>query len=101
MSLGGPRPEVTHYTAMYADQEKQVLTVQPGITDWAPIEFHNEGEIVAASGIDDPEEAYRALIRPEKIRLQLKYVEERSFFLDIKILFLTVFTLLRTRVTGA
>jgi lipopolysaccharide/colanic/teichoic acid biosynthesis glycosyltransferase len=97
MSLVGPRPEVKQYVDMYTDQEKEVLKVRPGITDWASLKFHNEGEIIAQSGMEDPEEAYFNLIRPEKLRLQLRYVREQSFLLDLKILFLTLFTLFRTR----
>lgn len=98
MSLVGPRPEVKKYVDMYTDQERNILGVRPGITDFASLKFHNEGEIIANSGIEDPEEAYCRLIRPEKLNLQLKYIRERSFFLDVKILVLTVLTLFRTRV---
>lgn len=97
MSLVGPRPEVRGYVDMYTEQEKIILTVCPGITDWASIRFHNEGEIIANSGMADPEEAYLRLIRPEKLRLQLKYVNEQSFFMDLKILVLTLIQLARTR----
>src|SRR5262249_44772206 len=54
MSLVGPRPEVPRYVEMFTEEERQILTVRPGITDFASIRFHNEGEIVAASGIADP-----------------------------------------------
>jgi lipopolysaccharide/colanic/teichoic acid biosynthesis glycosyltransferase len=100
MSLVGPRPEVRHYVDLYTEEEKAILTVRPGITDWASIRFHNEGEILAASGLADPEEAYIRLIRPEKLRLQLKYVRERSFWADLRILFATASTLVRTRLPG-
>jgi len=98
MSLVGPRPEVKQYVELYSEQEKEVLTVRPGITDWASLMFHNEGEIIAESGMEDPEEAYFKLIRPEKLRLQLRYIREQSFLVDLKILFSTVFMLFRTRV---
>jgi lipopolysaccharide/colanic/teichoic acid biosynthesis glycosyltransferase len=97
MSLVGPRPEVQRYVDLYTDEEKAILSVRPGITDWSSIKFHNEGEIVAASGIADPDEAYSKLIRPEKLRLQLKYVRERNLVVDLHILFETLATLVRTR----
>lgn len=97
MSFVGPRPEVQKFVDMYEPEERIILTVRPGITDWSSIKFHNEGEIIAASGISDADEAYEKLIRPEKLRLQMKYVREHSVFLDIKIIFMTILTLFRTR----
>jgi lipopolysaccharide/colanic/teichoic acid biosynthesis glycosyltransferase len=86
MSLVGPRPEVQKFVDMYTEEEKAILAVRPGITDWSSIKFHNEGEIVAKSGYANADEAYLELIRPEKLRLQLKYVKERSLRADFKIL---------------
>ena len=97
MSFVGPRPEVEKFVNMYTPEERVILTVRPGITDWSSIKFHNEGEIIAASGIEDADEAYAKLIRPEKLRLQMKYVRERTFWTDIKIIFDTIATLFRTR----
>lgn len=97
MSFVGPRPEVEKFVNMYTPEERVILTVRPGITDWSSIKFHNEGEIIAASGIADADEAYSRLIRPEKLRLQIKYVRERTFWTDIKIIFETISTLFRTR----
>lgn len=87
MSLVGPRPEVKHYTDMYTEEEKAILTMRPGITDWASLWNSDEGAMLAGSS--DPEKDYLEKIRPEKIRLQLKYVRERSFWMDLKILWLT------------
>jgi lipopolysaccharide/colanic/teichoic acid biosynthesis glycosyltransferase len=84
MSLVGSRPEVQHYTDMYTDEEKAILSVRPGITDWATLWNPDEGAVLA--GAEDPEEAYRRLIRPTKIKLQLQYVRERSFAKDLKII---------------
>jgi lipopolysaccharide/colanic/teichoic acid biosynthesis glycosyltransferase len=92
MSLVGPRPEVPHYVNMYTEEEKAILTVRPGITDWASLWNPDEGAILAGS--PDPERTYMEEIRPEKIRLQLKYVRERSFWMDIKIIFLTLKTII-------
>lgn len=97
MSLVGPRPEVQKFVDMYTEEEKIILTVRPGITDWASIKFNNEGEIIAASGIEDADEAYAKLIRPDKLRLQLKYVRERNLWVDFKIILNTLFTLIATR----
>nr|UXE44924.1 UDP-N-acetylgalactosamine-undecaprenyl-phosphate N-acetylgalactosaminephosphotransferase [uncultured bacterium] len=101
MSLVGPRPEVQRFVDLYTPDEKVILEVRPGITDWASIRFHNEGEIIAASGIADADEAYAKLIRPEKLRLQLKYVRERSIATDLRILAETFATLTKTRVSGS
>jgi lipopolysaccharide/colanic/teichoic acid biosynthesis glycosyltransferase len=99
MSLVGPRPEVRWCVEMYTDEEKEILTVRPGITDWSSIKFNNEGEIVARSGYADANQAYLDLIRPEKLRLQLRYVRERNLGVDVKILWQTIATLGKTRST--
>jgi lipopolysaccharide/colanic/teichoic acid biosynthesis glycosyltransferase len=100
MSLVGPRPEVQKFVDLYTEEEKLILTVRPGITDWSSIKYHNEGEIIEASGIPDADEAYAKLIRPGKLRLQMKYVRERTFWIDIKILVSTILTLFTTRMGG-
>lgn len=92
MSLVGPRPEVKKFTDLYTEEEKAILTVRPGITDWASIWNPDEGALLAGS--KDPDKDYFEKIRPEKIRLQLKYVRERSFLTDIKIIALTLKTIL-------
>src|SRR5712692_9945413 len=84
MSLVGPRPEVLQYVAMFNTEEKAILSVPPGITDWASIANSDEGARLAGS--PDPEKTYLEEIRPEKIRLQLEYVRRRSFGTDMKIL---------------
>ncbi len=88
MSLVGPRPEVVQEVLLYTDEEKRLLEVRPGITDWASIRFRNEGEILR--GCDDPHQAYREKIRPEKIRLGLEYVRCHSFMTDCKIILRTL-----------
>jgi len=84
MSLVGPRPEVPQYVAMLSKEERAVLSARPGITDWASIWNPDEGAILAGS--PDPEKVYLEKIRPEKIRLQLEYVRNRSFRTDLAIL---------------
>ena len=100
MSLVGPRPEVQRFVDLYTEDEKIILSVRPGVTDWSSIKFHNEGEIIAASGIADADEAYAKLIRPEKLRLQMKYVREHTIMIDIKILVCTIITVFSTRMGG-
>jgi lipopolysaccharide/colanic/teichoic acid biosynthesis glycosyltransferase len=97
MSLVGPRPEVKWCVDLFTEEEKAILNVRPGITDWSSIKFHDEGEIIARSGFSDPDQAYLTLVRPEKLRLQLKYVRECSLRTDFEILFETLRILLKTR----
>jgi lipopolysaccharide/colanic/teichoic acid biosynthesis glycosyltransferase len=92
MSFVGPRPEVLQYVAMFSAEERAILTVLPGITDWSSIWNSDEGSILARSC--DPEKTYLEEIRPEKIRLQLKYVREHSFATDMRILLETFRVLL-------
>jgi lipopolysaccharide/colanic/teichoic acid biosynthesis glycosyltransferase len=87
MSLVGPRPEVLDEVVHYSEHEKQVLNVRPGITDWASLKFHHEGEILRGSA--DLHRTYHEKIRPEKLRLQLQYVQNHSVLNDIKIIFQT------------
>jgi lipopolysaccharide/colanic/teichoic acid biosynthesis glycosyltransferase len=92
MSLVGPRPEVMDEVLRYNDEEKQLLLVRPGITDWASIKFRDEDEILRGNA--DPHRAYHELIRPEKVRLGLNYVQHRSFVKDLHILWLTLLAVL-------
>lgn len=87
MSFVGPRPEVLSEVAQYDESQRRLLSVLPGITDYASIRFRNEGEILR--GASDPHQAYRELIQPEKIRLGLRYVDEASLAVDAKIILMT------------
>jgi lipopolysaccharide/colanic/teichoic acid biosynthesis glycosyltransferase len=100
MSLVGPRPEVKKFVDLYSAEEKIILSVRPGITDWSSIKFHNEPEIIAASGIPDADQAYAQLIRPMKLKLQMKYIRERTIFLDLYLLVATVVSIITTRFGG-
>lgn len=94
MSVVGPRPEVPRYVALYPDaQRRVVLSVKPGITDLASIQFRHENELLARAS--DPEQAYREQILPEKLRLQSEYVRTRSFIGDMKILVATFAAIFR------
>jgi len=88
MSIVGPRPEVQHYVDMYSDEERRILSVRPGITDFASLWNADEG--AALAGAADPEQAYMERIRPEKIRLQLEYVRRQSLLTDLRIVMRTI-----------
>jgi len=94
MSLVGPRPEVPLYVDMMTKEEKNViLSVRPGMTDLASLWNFHEGEIL--KGASDPEKVYMEKIRPKKIRLQIKYVKERNFLMDLKIILKTIFKIFK------
>jgi len=88
MSLVGPRPQVETDADMYTAEERQLLSLRPGITDLASIVFADEGEILA--GTDDPDLRYNQIIRPWKSRLGLLYVERRSLAIDLQLIALTL-----------
>ncbi len=93
MSLVGPRPEVRKYVDLYTDEQKKVLSIRPGITDYASIEYVDENEILGKS--DNPDEVYVSQIMPDKIKLNMKYIENKSVKEYFKIIFLTVFKIFR------
>ena len=88
MSLVGPRPNVSEDTARYTEVENAILEVKPGITDFASIVFADEG--VVLSGSDNPDLRYNQVIRPWKSRLALFYIENRSTFVDVALIIITV-----------
>lgn len=87
MSLVGPRPEVPKYVEMYTEEQKEILKVKPGITDFASIEYSNENEILAQS--DDPEKTYLEEVMPAKLQLNKKYIDTMSLKTDIKLIWMT------------
>lgn len=87
MSLVGPRPEVRHYVNYWTQEQMHVLDVRPGITDPASIKFRNENELMEKAEV--PEDYYINVIMQEKIKLYLEYVENVSFFYDLKLIFRT------------
>lgn len=93
MSLVGPRPEVPKYVALYTDEQKEILKVRAGITDYASIEFSDENDLLASE--KNPEEAYIEKIMPKKIELNKKYLSEISVLTDIKIILLTIKKILK------
>ncbi|XDZ65407.1 sugar transferase [Alphaproteobacteria bacterium LSUCC0684] len=93
MSLVGPRPEVPKYVDAYSDVDKKIIfSVKPGITDKASIEFRNENELIA--NVSDADRVYIEKILPNKLSYYHEYVETRSLWLDIKIIFKTVWLIL-------
>jgi lipopolysaccharide/colanic/teichoic acid biosynthesis glycosyltransferase len=91
MSMVGPRPQVAWAVELYTAEERALLSVRPGITDYASITFSNEAEILRGS--TDPDRDYLEKIAPEKIRLGLEYVRRRTFLLDLRIVLATVWAL--------
>lgn len=87
MSLVGPRPEVRHYVDYWTPEQMHVLDVRPGITDPASIKFRNENELLEQA--EDPEKYYIEVVMQEKLKLYLEYVQNHSFWGDIKLIFQT------------
>ncbi len=93
MSLVGPRPEVRKYVDMYTDEQKKVLSVKPGITDYASIEYSNENEILGKA--ENPEAVYIQQIMPAKLILNLKYIVDQGIVTDFKIILKTIVKILK------
>lgn len=87
MSLVGPRPEVRKYVEMYTPVQMHVLDVRPGITDLASIRYRNENELLEQA--ENPDQYYVEVIMQDKLKINLEYVKEHSFWYDIKLIFLT------------
>jgi lipopolysaccharide/colanic/teichoic acid biosynthesis glycosyltransferase len=86
MSFVGPRPETPDYTKLYTEEQMAILELRPGITDFASIEFADLDSLLKG---DDPDKMYFEKVWDRKMELRMKYVRERSFWVDIKLLFLT------------
>lgn len=93
MSLVGPRPEVRHYVDYWTPEQMHVLDVRPGITDPASIKFRNENELMEKA--EDPEKYYIEVIMQEKIKLYLEYVQKRSFWYDLGLIFKTFWVIVK------
>jgi lipopolysaccharide/colanic/teichoic acid biosynthesis glycosyltransferase len=89
MSLVGPRPEVKKFVDLYSNEQRRVLSVKPGITDFASIEFRDENKLL--EGKKDPIDFYVREIMPVKLFLNQQYIREQSLWLDLKIIFKTIF----------
>lgn len=93
MSLVGPRPEVRRYVDLYTDEQRRVLSVRPGITDYASIEYVDENRLLAAS--NDPDSTYIHEIMPAKIALNMRYINHPTLGEYLRILFLTAKAIVR------
>lgn len=87
MSIVGPRPEVKKYVEMYTQEQRKVLSVRPGITDYASILYKNENDVLAS--YPNPEKAYIEIVMPHKLKINLDYIANQSFWMDLKIIALT------------
>jgi lipopolysaccharide/colanic/teichoic acid biosynthesis glycosyltransferase len=92
MSIVGPRPEVSKYVRLYSENQRKVLLVRPGITDYASITFKNENEILGNS--QDPESTYINYILPRKLRLNMIWIRNKSLFTYFDCIFRTLFRIL-------
>lgn len=88
MSMVGPRPEVPKYVENYSVYQKRVLTVKPGVTDYASIYFSNENDLLTKS--ENPEEYYIKFLIPQKIRLNMIYIKNNNLYVYFKIIFITL-----------
>lgn len=93
MSLVGPRPEVRKYVDLYTPEQMHVLEVRPGVTDLASIRYRNENELLAKAS--DPEQYYRDIVMQDKLRINLEYVRNHSFFGDIALIFKTFLSIIK------
>jgi lipopolysaccharide/colanic/teichoic acid biosynthesis glycosyltransferase len=94
MSLVGPRPEVPAYVALYPEEMRRiVLSVRPGITDPASLQYRNEGALLAQA--TDPEREYIEVLMPAKLALSKRYVEQAGLLTDIRLIFATLQALVR------
>lgn len=89
MSFVGPRPEVRQFIDLLDKDQLEMLSVRPGLTDFASLKYVNESEILRES--DDPERKYIEDILPEKVRLGIDYIKKSSLYLDIKLVFMTIY----------
>jgi lipopolysaccharide/colanic/teichoic acid biosynthesis glycosyltransferase len=89
MSLVGPRPEVRKFVDMYTDEQKRILTVKPGITDYASIKFRNENEMISSA--DNPQDFYVKVIMPQKIALNMVFINKPSIIAYFTIIIKTIF----------
>jgi lipopolysaccharide/colanic/teichoic acid biosynthesis glycosyltransferase len=94
MSLVGPRPEVPRFVEFYPEEvRRQVLSIRPGITDFASILYKDESTVLA--GAEDPEATYVNVVLPGKLKHYVRYVSERTLWLDFKIILLTLMEIIR------
>jgi len=88
MSFVGPRPEVPKYVAFYDNEQRKVLKVKPGLTDYASIVYSEENKLLATA--ENPEEFYINKVMPAKLKLNLRYINEMNMVTDIKVILKTI-----------
>ena len=93
MSVVGPRPEVPEYVVLYSQEQRHVLSVKPGLTDYASLKYIDEQAILGQAS--DPHKVYIDQIMPEKLALNLSYINDRSLLVDFKLIFQTIFKIFK------
>ena len=93
MSIVGPRPEVNEFVTLYSEEQRKILTVKPGITDYASLEYFNENEQLAQS--DDPKKTYIEEVMPHKIEINQQYLSSPTLGHDLQIIFKTIRRILK------
>lgn len=93
MSIVGPRPEVQEYVNLYTPQQREILTVRPGITDYASLEYFHENEILGAA--ENPRETYIHEVMPAKLDLNKKYLQNPTLLHDLKLMWMTFVKVLK------
>ena len=93
MSLVGPRPEVPKYVALYTPQQLEVLSLKPGITDWASLKYFDENELLGNA--ENPGQVYIEEIMPAKLSINLEYIKKRSLLGDCEIILLTLLRIVK------
>lgn len=91
MSIVGPRPEVRKYVNFYTSEQMKVLSIRPGITDLASIQYRNENELLGI--VDNPEKYYIEVVMQDKLQLNLTYLNKMSLSYDIRLIFSTIFSI--------
>ena len=92
MSLVGPRPEDPRYVALYTPEQRRVLSIRPGMTSWASVAYRHEEKLLSAASVED---VYRTEVMPQKLALDLQYVDRQSLGLDVIIIFRTILALFK------
>lgn len=93
MSIVGPRPEIPKFVNVFSNEYSEILKIKPGLSDYAALIYSNEASLIEPS--HNPEEYYKSEILPQKIKLYKRYIEEMGFLTDIKIIFLTIKSVVR------
>lgn len=92
MSIVGPRPEVQEFVRLYTSEQRKVLSVKPGITDYASLEYFAENELLGKTG--DPQKMYIEVVMPAKLKLNLQYINEPGLGKDFRIMWRTFLKIL-------